>query len=121
LCLAESARMHEEMSASIRMFPRERAIRGMSGSVARVPARQTDRVLQIPDRGTPLLRLRRPGRMGMAVDVQAGQVVATSDLGQFIADDPVAFQVWRSYLSWEEPSGWHDADLADAFPRFPNL
>lgn len=60
--------------------------------------------------------------MGMVVDVQADQVVASSSAVQFIADDPVAVLGLVSLLELRG-ADWvaKDEDIAAAFERFPNL
>lgn len=60
--------------------------------------------------------------MGMVVDVQAGQVVASSSAVQFIADDPVAVLGLVRLLELRG-ADWmaKDEDIAATFERFPNL
>lgn len=60
--------------------------------------------------------------MGMIVDVQADQVVASSAVGRFIAEDPVAVLGLVRLLELRGAE-WmaKDEDIAAAFERFPNL
>jgi hypothetical protein len=60
--------------------------------------------------------------LGLVVDVQADQVVASSSAVRFIAEDPVAVLGLVRLLELRG-ADWmaKDEDIAAAFERFPNL
>lgn len=79
-------------------------------------------MIQIAQAGNAVVPAILALEMGMVVDVQADQVVASSSAVQFIADDPVAVLGLVSLLELRG-ADWvaKDEDIAAAFERFPNL